>query len=476
MAKVEGKLWAGRFERPTAPAVEDYTESISFDQRLYRQDILGSLAHAQMLRECDIISEADFIEIRDTLREIEKEIESGSFRFEKKHEDIHMNIEAALIERTGEPGLKLHTARSRNDQVACDLKLWTRNAIDSTTTLLQACQAALLDRAEKFHDVIVPGYTHLQHAQPVLFAHVLLAYIEMFERDRSRLLDCRRRLNVCPLGACALAGTTLPIDTELTARLLGFDSPLTNSLDAVSDRDFAVEFVSCLATTAMHMSRLAEEWLLWASNEFDFLDLDESFCTGSSIMPQKKNPDVLELIRGKTGRIYGNLLNLLTTLKALPLSYNRDMQEDKHPLFEASDQIAASLHILAELIVKTDIKKDHAARACEKGYMDATALADYLVLKGVPFRESHRAVGAIVRHAAAGERKISDMSVKELQKFHPLIREDVFQVLGPRNCIEKYRSGGSSAPEQVRGRIEFWKEELKNFHQHREETDHGRKH
>ncbi len=460
MARESEKLWGGRFEREIAPEVEDFTESISFDHKLFRQDIRGSIAHAEMLLKCGLISESDCIAIRETLKEIGAEIEAGTFRFDQKHEDIHMNIEAALIDRIGEPGLKLHTARSRNDQVACDLKLWTRSAIDSVAGLLESCQKALLDRAETFSEVIVPGYTHLQHAQPVLFAHVMLAYIEMLDRDRSRLRDCRKRLNICPLGACALAGSALPVDADFTARKLEFDAALTNSLDAVSDRDFAVEFVFCLCMVAMHISRLAEEWLLWASNEFDFIDLDESFCTGSSIMPQKKNPDVLELIRGKTGRVYGNLTDLLTTLKGLPLAYNRDLQEDKFPLFEAGSEVGKSLAILTQLISKTGIKKDHAASACGRGYMDATALADYLVLKGVPFRESHRAVGAIVRHAASSDKKLSDMAVEDMRKFHPLISDDVFRVLGARNCVDNYRSRGSSAPAEVQRRIDFWNTKL----------------
>ncbi len=454
------KLWGGRFEGKTSPAVEDFTESVSFDYRLFREDILGSMVHAEMLLKKNLISHSDFVEIRDTLKDIEKEIEAGSFEFDKKHEDIHMNIEAALIDRVGEPGLKLHTARSRNDQVACDLKLWTRKSIDSVVELLRDCQKALLNRAEALSDIIMPGYTHLQHAQPVLFSHVLLAYVEMLERDRRRLMECRCRLNVCPLGACALAGSGLPIDPDFTAEKLGFDSPLNNSIDAVSDRDFAVEFVYCLSMIIMHLSRLAEEWLIWASHEFDLLDLDESFCTGSSIMPQKKNPDVLELIRGKTGRVYGNLMDLLTTLKGLPLSYNRDLQEDKFPLFEARDEVGKSLSVFTQLISSTSVKTKQAESACEKGYMDATALADYLVCRGVPFRESHQAVGAIVRHAASMDKKLCDMTIDEMRRFHELISEDVYDVLGARNCIENYCSKGSSAPRLVKEQIELWKEKL----------------
>jgi len=460
VGKNSSKLWGGRFEGETAPAVEDFTESISFDYRLFREDIKGSIAHAEMLLESGLLSEPELIEIRDTLEAIAGEIESGRFEFDKKHEDIHMNIEAALIERTGEAGLKLHTARSRNDQVACDLKLWTRGAIDSTVSLLDRCQKVLLDRAEAFPDVIMPGYTHLQHAQPVLFSHILLAYIEMFDRDVGRLRDCRSRLNICPLGACALAGTALPTDPALTARKLGFDAPLSNSLDAVGDRDFAVEFVFSLSLIATHLSRLAEEWLIWSSSEFDFLDLDESFCTGSSIMPQKKNPDVLELIRGKTGSVYGALTSLLTILKGLPMSYNRDLQEDKLPLFGAFDTVKETLSILTPLVAGTDIKKERVTLACKKGYMDATALADYLVLKGLPFRESHRTVGAIVSYAAKQDKKLSELSVGEMRGFSELIGEDVFKILGVRNCIENYRSTGSSSPGEVSRQIKYWKKKL----------------
>ncbi len=451
------KLWGGRFSGPTAPAVEEFTESISFDYRLFREDISGSIAHAEMLLECGLITESDFIEIRSTLKEIEEEIESGRFEFDKKHEDIHMNIEAALIDRIGEPGLKLHTARSRNDQVACDLKLWTRGAIDSVLGLLESCQKALLERAQAFADIIVPGCTHLQHAQPILFSHALLAYVEMFERDRGRLRDCRKRLNTSPLGACALAGSSLPADPVFTARKLGFDSALRNSLDAVGDRDFAVEFVFSLSMIAMHMSRLAEEWLIWASQDQDFLDLDESFCTGSSIMPQKKNPDVLELIKGKTGQVYGDLTCLLTILKGLPLSYNRDLQEDKKPLFEAKDEVCKSLSVLALLISRANVKKNRLASACEKGHMDATALADYLVKRGLPFRESHRIVGDVVRYAVSCDKKLSELSVDEMRGFSELICEDVFGVLGARNCIENYRTVGSSSPGEVQRQIEHWK-------------------
>ncbi len=454
------KLWDGRFEKETAPVVEEFTQSVSFDRRLFRQDIQCNIAHAEMLAQCGLLTEAELVRIREALREIEREIESGKFGFQQAQEDIHTNIEVALVQRIGEPGLKLHTARSRNDQVACDARLWTCSAIDETDGLLERCQLALVDRAERFQRVVVPGFTHLQHAQPVLLAHVLLAYVEMFHRDRDRLADCRRRVNVSPLGACALAGTTLPIDVEFTAERLGFDRVFGNSIDAVSDRDFVVEFVFDLAMVACHLSRLSEEWLLWASSEFDFVDLDEAFCTGSSIMPQKKNPDVLELTRGKTGRVYGHLMALLTLLKGLPLAYNRDMQEDKVALFDAVDQVQGCLRVMAELVATTAFKEDKALEACEKGHLDATALVEYLVRRGMPFREAHHAVGAAVRKAAAQDVRLADLTLQELRSFSGLIAEDVFQVLGVRNCIENYRSAGSSSPAEVARQIEKWKKGL----------------
>jgi len=454
------KLWGGRFEKETEPLVEEFTESVSFDVRLYWQDIQCSIAHAKMLARCGLLSDEELAGIEAALGEIEGEIEAGTFQFQQSHEDVHMNIEAALIRKVGEAGLKLHTARSRNDQVACDTRMWTRDAVDNIDGLIEQCQGALLERAEAFKDVIVPGFTHLQHAQPVLLGHVLLAYVEMLQRDRGRLADCRRRLNVSPLGACALAGTALPIDVEFTAAELGFDGAFSNSIDAVSDRDFVVEFVFDLALVACHLSRFAEEWLLWATPEFDFIDLDESFCTGSSIMPQKKNPDVLELVRGKSGRIYGHLVALLTMLKGLPLAYNRDLQEDKIALFEAADQVSMCLTVLSELVARTTFKKDRAEEASEKGHMDATSLVEYLVQRGLPFREAHGIVGAVVREAAAQGASLSELTLEELRSFSELIEQDVFHVLGMRNVVDSYRSHGSSSPAEVERQIEHWKSVL----------------
>jgi len=454
------KPWGGRFEKSTDEQVEEFTESISFDTRLYRQDIRASIAHAAMLAHCDLITDTEFVEIKAGLEEIRAEIENGEFEFRHELEDVHMNVEAALVDRIGEAGLKLHTARSRNDQVACDLKLWTMERMEEVDGLLAKCQKALVQCAEKFESLLMPGFTHLQHAQPVLLSHVLMAFVEKFGRDRDRLTDCCQRADVSPLGACALAGTSLPIEPEFTADELGFRDVFSNSIDATSDRDFALEFAFALSLIACHMSRLAEEWVLWSGPEFDFVDLDESFCTGSSIMPQKKNPDVLELIRGKCGGVYGDLMALLTLCKGQPLAYNRDMQEDKPSLFDAVDRVSTSLSVLAELIDSATFKKENMALACKRGYADATALANYLVSRGVPFREAHEVVGRIVRRAASQNVELSEMSPKDLSSFHELITEDVYNVLGPRNCIESYQSHGSSSPAEVRRQIDCWKDRL----------------
>jgi argininosuccinate lyase len=455
------KPWGGRFEKDTNEMVEQFTESVSFDQRLYAEDIRGSIAHAEMLGRCGLLDEEEVRLIREGLDGIRADIESGGFEFQVPLEDVHMNVETELIRRIGDVGRKLHTARSRNDQVATDLRLWCRGAIDGFLELLTECQRALVDKAEEYRAVLVPGFTHLQHAQPVLLAHVLLAYVEMLERDCTRLQDCRRRMNVSPLGACALAGTSLPTDPASTAEALGFDACFSNSIDAVSDRDFAVEFAFDLAMVALHLSRLAEEWVVWCSQECDFLDLDESFCTGSSIMPQKKNPDVLELIRGKCGRVYGDVMALLTLMKGLPPAYNKDMQEDKEAVFDAVDTVRASLAIATEIVGTTAFKRDHLARAAESGHMDATALAEYLVGKGVPFRQAHEIVGRVVMMAAANQVRLQELSLKRLQEACDVIDEDVYGVLGVQNCVENYRSHGSSSPAEVRRQLAEWQERLR---------------
>jgi len=365
------KPWSGRFVKDTDEAVEQFTESVSIDHRLYRQDIRAGVAHAQMLQKCGLITLEDLTAVCEGLARIEQEIDAGSFEFRVPLEDVHMNIEAALIERVGDPGRRLHTARSRNDQVACDMRLWCREAAEGCRARLRECQRALVAKAREYSDAVMPGLTHLQHAQPVLLAHVLLAYVEMFARDDSRLADCGARLNVSPLGACALAGTSLPTDPQSTAEALQFDRCFSNSIDAVSDRDFVIEFAFDLSMIAMHLSRMAEDWVLWASAGLNFVDLDEAYCTGSSIMPQKKNPDVLELMRGRCGRVYGDLLALLTMLKGLPLAYNRDMQEDKAALFDAFDTVDRSLQLAADLVRNAAFKRDNMRNACRTGYLVA---------------------------------------------------------------------------------------------------------
>jgi argininosuccinate lyase len=454
------KPWSGGFEKETDEAVEQFTQSVSFDRRLYRQDIRASLAHAQMLARRDLISEAELVEIRGALRQIEREIEEDRFPFRLPLEDVHMNIEAALIERIGDAGRKLHTARSRNDQVACDERLWVREAVAAFDDAIARCQRALVEKAEAHRDAVMPGLTHMQHAQPVLLGHVLLAYVEMLERDRARLQDCRERADVSPLGACALAGTGLPTDPESVAEELGFARCFGNSVDAVSDRDFVIEFVFDLAMIAMHLSRMAEDWIVWCSHEFDFVDLEESFCTGSSILPQKKNPDVLELIRGKCGRVYGDLIALLTVFKGLPLAYNRDMQEDKEALFNAADTVRDSLGVAGRLIATTEFKTGNMERACERGQMDATALADYLVERGLPFREAHQIAGRASRAAAAQGGNLEDLELEELQQYSELIGENVYSVLGVRNCVANYRSRGSSSPAELERQLAEWKDRL----------------
>ncbi|MEK7822451.1 MAG: argininosuccinate lyase [Planctomycetota bacterium] len=454
------KPWAGRFEKPTEPSVEDFTESISFDKQLYKYDIQGSIAHATMLAACGLLTEEEKEAIILGLKEIEKEIDQGNFSFKKGLEDIHMNIEVALIRKAGEAGRKLHTARSRNDQVALDLRLWTRETITQVSMLLEGVQLELVQKARAHLDLIFPGFTHLQHAQPVLLAHHLLAYVEMLERDKERLVDSMTRVNRSPLGACALAGTTLPIDPEMTARLLGFSQVCANSIDAVSDRDFCLEFASNMAILSMHLSRLAEEWILWISPEFDFIELDESLCTGSSIMPQKRNPDVLELLRAKCARVYGNLFFLFSLMKALPLSYNRDMQEDKVAVFDIASTVKASLSLLKKVVNGTTFKPENIALACTKGYLDATALAEYLVTKGLPFRQAHEVVGKLVRRAVQEGKTLKEFSLDELRQSSPLIDKEVYDFLGVENCIRRYKGTSSTSPSAVRERVGWWWDRL----------------
>jgi argininosuccinate lyase len=454
------KLWGGRFTRQTAASVEAFTESISFDWRLYHYDIQGSIAHATMLARCKLITEKEQDSIVKGLKGILADIHAGKFEFKDALEDIHMNIESALIERIGEAGKKLHTARSRNDQVALDLRLWTRDQVNVVISLVSLLQKEFVDKGKKNIGLIMPGFTHLQHAQPVLLAHYLLAYVEMLDRDKTRLLDCLSRLNKSPLGACALAGTTLPTDPQFTAELLHFQGVCENSMDAVSDRDFCVEFAFCLSMIVLHLSRLCEEWIIWCNDEMKFIEISDAYCTGSSIMPQKKNPDVLELIRGKCSRVFGHLTSLLTLLKGLPLTYNRDMQEDKISIFDASDTVQKSLSILAELVKNTHFNEERMTAACEKGFLDATALAEYLVKKGVPFRKAHEIVGNIVRECNRVHCKLIDLQLESFKAFSPVIESDVYKVLGVENCIKNYKSYGSTAPGFIKKRIGYWEKKL----------------
>ncbi|GJQ22456.1 argininosuccinate lyase [Candidatus Brocadia sapporoensis] len=454
------KPWGGRFTKQTAASVESFTESVSFDWRLCQHDIEGSIAHATMLAKCNLITEKEKVAIIKGLKEVLAEIRSGKFDFKESLEDVHMNIESALIERIGEAGKKLHTARSRNDQIALDLRLWIRDQTHIMIHLLISLQREFVKKGKMFFGLIMPGFTHLQHAQPVLLSHYLLAYVEMLERDITRLRDCLARLSKSPLGACALAGTTLPTDPKFTAKLLGFDGVCENSMDAVSDRDFCAEYTFCLSLIAMHLSRLCEEWIIWCNDEMKYIEISDAYCTGSSIMPQKKNPDVLELIRGKCGRVFGHLTSLLTLLKGLPLSYNRDMQEDKVALFDAADTVHDSLSILAELVANTKFNREQMTAACEKGFIDATALAEYLVKKGVPFRMAHEIVGKIVRECIRVQCKLSDLQLESFRAFSSVIEADVYKVLGVENCIRNYQSYGSTAPGLVKKRIAYWEKKL----------------
>lgn len=455
------KAWSGRFQKETARLVDDFHSSISFDCRLYRQDIRGSIAHARMLGRQGILTSEETRLIVAGLKEILTEIENGRVEFSKEAEDIHMNIEQLLIAKIGEPGKKLHTARSRNDQVALDLRLYLKEEIQEIITLLKELQTTLLDVAENHLTTIMPGYTHLQRAQPVTFAHHLLAYVQMFSRDVARLGDCYRRTDVLPLGAGALAGTTLPIDPHSVAQELGFAAVAENSLDAVSDRDFVVEFLAAAALIMVHLSRLGEELVLWASAEFGFVELDDAYSTGSSMMPQKKNPDVAELVRGKAGRVFGALLTLLTVLKGLPLAYNKDLQEDKEALFDAVDTVKKCLTIFRPLIATLQVKKEKMARAAAEGFTNATDLADYLVGKGVPFREAHRIVGQIVYFCLQEKKTLEELTLEDYQRFSPLIADDVYRFIDVRRCVEARRSPGGPSPDETRAAIARAREKIK---------------
>ncbi|WP_322528203.1 argininosuccinate lyase [Salinicola sp. LHM] len=450
MTQATNQSWGGRFSEPTDAFVAAFTASIPFDKRLYHHDIRGSIAHATMLARVGVLTDDERDSIIDGLKAIETEIERGEVEWSIALEDIHMNIEARLTDKIGITGKKLHTGRSRNDQIATDIRLYLRDEIDAVAAELSRLRSGLIELADREADTIMPGFTHLQTAQPVTFGHHLLAWQEMLTRDHERLLDCRKRVNVLPLGAAALAGTTYPIDRHVTAELLGFDRPAENSLDAVSDRDFAIEFTAFASILLMHLSRMSEEMVLWASAQFDFVDLPDRFCTGSSIMPQKKNPDVPELVRGKTGRVYGHLMSLLTLMKSQPLAYNKDNQEDKEPLFDTLDTVKGCLRAFADMAPALVAKPENMLEAARRGFSTATDLADYLVRAGVAFRDAHEIVGKAVAYGIEQRKDLSEMSLAELQRFSDAIGEDVFEVLTLEGSVAARNHIGGTAPDQVR--------------------------
>lgn len=454
------KLWGGRFTKETNQLVEKFTASIEFDQKLALEDIEGSLAHVEMLGSCGIIPAKDVEQIKKGLTSIREKVLNHEVSFSVEDEDIHMNIERMLIEEIGPVGGKLHTGRSRNDQVATDMHLYLRNQTKEIIELIRFVQEAIISQAKQHVETILPGYTHLQRAQPISFAHHLLAYFWMLERDKERLQDSLKRINWSPLGAGALAGTTFPIDRQFSAKQLGFETVYPNSLDAVSDRDFILEFLSIASILMMHISRLSEELVLWSSQEFQFVELDDSFCTGSSIMPQKKNPDVPELLRGKTGRVYGNLIGLLTTLKGLPLAYNKDLQEDKEGMFDTVETLAGSLQLLAPMIETMTVKRENMYKAVSQDYSNATDLADYLAGKGIPFREAHEIIGRIVLYAIQHDKYLLDLSLGEYRNFSGAFEEDIFEVLQPKNVVTARNSYGGTGFSQVETQLNLAIEKL----------------
>ncbi|WP_374259272.1 argininosuccinate lyase [Aquabacterium sp.] len=449
----KSQAWSALFSEPMSELVKRYTASVFFDKRLWAADIQGSLAHAEMLQAQGLISASDWEAIQKGMAQIRSEIEAGTFEWKLDLEDVHLNIEARLTQLVGDAGKRLHTGRSRNDQVATDVRLWLRGEIDEIGLLLIALQKALVDVAEQNADTILPGFTHLQVAQPVAFGHHLLAYVEMFARDAERMLDLRKRVNRLPLGSAALAGTSYPLDRERVARTLGFEAVCQNSLDGVSDRDFAIEFTAAASLLMVHVSRLSEELILWMSQSFGFIDLADRFCTGSSIMPQKKNPDVPELARGKTGRVVGHLMGLITLMKGQPLAYNKDNQEDKEPLFDTVDTLKDTLRIFAEMAAGITVKPEAMERAAKKGYATATDLADYLVKKGLPFRDAHEVVAHAVKDAIAAGVDLSELPLDKLQAYNPAIEQDVYEVLSLRGSLNARNILGGTAPEQVRAQV-----------------------
>ena len=445
------KLWSGRFGKETDALVNDFNASIQFDQRLYKEDITGSLAHAKMLGDCGIISQEDVTAITEGLKGILADVEAGKVEFTADNEDIHMNVEALLTARIGDAGKRLHTARSRNDQVALDFRMYVREQIPVIVDQLLELETVLCKQAKQYQTAVMPGYTHLQRAQPISFAQHLMAYANMFARDITRLEDCKKRLNECPLGSGALAGTTYPIDRWETAQDLGFDAPMSNSLDGVSDRDYALELMSALTILMMHLSRFSEEVILWCSWEFKFIELDDAYAPGSSIMPQKKNPDVAELVRGKTGRVYGDLMSLLTAMKGLPLAYNKDMQEDKEPVFDAIDTVEMCLPVFAAMIDTMTVRTDNMRKAAGKGFINATDCADYLTKKGMPFRDAYTVTGHLVAACTAQGKTLEELTLEELKAVSDLFEEDVYDAINLENCMALRNSyGGPAVSETTR--------------------------
>jgi len=452
--EIMSKMWSGRFSLPTDKFVEEFNASVHFDNRFYKFDIKGSMAHAKMLAKQGVISESDRDDIIRGLSQILEQIEAGNFEWKTEDEDIHMAIEGKLTSLIGDAGKRLHTGRSRNDQVAVDFKMYLKSEIIEVQALLAELLKVLTEKAKDNMEAMMPGFTHLQTAQPVLFSHWVMAYFQMLKRDFTRFADCLERMDYCPLGAGALAGTTFNIDRHFTASELGFKAPTENSLDSVSDRDFAIEFLSAASICQMHLSRFSEELIIYSTSDFDFIELSDDFCTGSSIMPQKKNPDMPELIRGKTGRVYGSLVSMLTTMKGLPLAYNKDMQEDKEPVFDAVDTIKASLKIFAPMVEKMKLRTENMERAAGGGYSTATDLADYLVRKGVPFRESHHIVGASVAFAIEKGVDISELTIEEFQKFSDKITDDIYQYITVKASVNSRKAYGGTASESVKTQIE----------------------
>ena len=454
------QLWGGRFTKETDKNVYLFNASINFDKRLYKQDIEGSIAHATMLSRQGIITEEEKASIVKGLNDIRTELENGSLEITEEYEDIHSFVEAKLTERIGDAGKKLHTGRSRNDQVALDMKLYVRNAVDNTDALVKELQEALLKIMEENLDTYMPGFTHMQKAQPVTLAHHIGAYFEMFIRDRSRLADIRKRMNTCPLGSGALAGTTYPLDRDFTAEFLGFDAPTGNSMDSVSDRDYIIEYLDALSIIMMHLSRFCEEIICWNSNEYRFLEIDDGFSTGSSIMPQKKNPDIAELVRGKTGRVYGALMGMLTTMKGIPLAYNKDLQEDKEGVFDAIDTVSECLEMFTGMVVTMKFRRDVMEESAKKGFTNATDAADYLVRKGMPFRDAHSVIGRLVLECIDKDKSIEEMTLEELKEISSMFDEDIYEAVSMKTCVERRLTKGAPGHKVMAETVEAYKKYL----------------